>query len=194
MVAGQGGAVVQNSDVEIKLRGERRDSLRDMARPGNPKSARRSNGLAIEPVGGSRNCALDNAKIFFHAPGESCLPRGESGPKFRANSGCIRQNKPENLPSADQAIVPAEIMVQQKVKRGGLAGAEGLNGALLDFGSQAAAAERDQDAAIGIKQPFRAHCLRAGPFRQADEAQGGRLTAPRGFGAPAALGIISAVK
>src|SRR5579859_2804273 len=227
MAAGQGGAVIQDSDVEIELRGEWRNRLGDVARASNPKRAGRVNGFAVIPVRGgiqsgltgigadrwSRvyayphpgplprgegdsvksvewdrlNCSNSNGwnlidgKIFFHAPGKGRVPRGESGPKIRSDAGRIWQDQPENLAAADQAVVPAEIMVQQKVERGGLAGAERLNGALLDFGFQAAAAERAQDAAIGIKQRLRADLLRAGTFHRGDDAQGRRLAAARGL-------------
>ena len=56
---------------------------------------------------------------------------------------------PQTLPAADQAVVPAEIVVEQQVEGAGRAGAEGVKGALLDFGFEAAAAESALDAAVG---------------------------------------------
>src|SRR6185437_24987 len=84
--------------------------------------------------------------------------------------------------AANQTIVPAEVVVEQQIKGFRLAGAQGLDGALLNFRLQTAAAESPLDAAIAIKKSLRANFLRAGTFNVDDDSQ------RDGFAAPCSIG------
>ena len=72
-------------------------------------------------------------------------------------------------------------MVEQEVKGRGLAGAERLDGALLDFGFETAAAQCAADATIRVEQRLGADLLRAGALDAGDQAQRDRLTVAGGI-------------
>ena len=59
--------------------------------------------------------------ILFHPPGERGIAFGELGPEFFPKVLRIRQNHAENFSAANQAIVPAKVVVEDQIKRGGLA-------------------------------------------------------------------------
>ena len=82
-----------------------------------------------------------------------------------------RQNQPAHAAAANQAVVPAEIVVEHHVERGGLAGLQGFFGARVNLGFEAAAAERAGDFAVGKKQRLGADALRAGTFRAGNQRQ-----------------------
>src|SRR6185437_14483941 len=97
--------------------------------------------------------------------------RGQVGPEFFARGLRIGQDHAKNFSAANQTIVPAEVVVEQQIKGFRLAGAQGLDGALLNFRLQTAAAESPLDAAIAIKKSLRANFLRAGTFNVDDDSQ-----------------------
>ncbi len=66
-------------------------------------------------------------------------------------------------------------MVEHHLERGGLAGLQGFSGAGVDFGFEAAAAERADDFAVGEKQRLGADALRAGAFRAGNQREHERL-------------------
>lgn len=121
-----------------------------------------------------------DAEIFDDAPRQGGLALGELRPEFRAGRGCVGKNQAEHFAAADQAVVPAEIVVEQEIEGGGLAGANGFDGALLNFRLQATAAEGAVNAAIGIKQGLRADFLRAGTFDAGNERERDRFAGARG--------------
>ena len=109
------------------------------------------------------------------------LSLGQLGPELLSGALGIGQDHPADLAAAHQAVVPAEVVVEQQVERRRLAGAQRQDGPMLDFGLQAAAAQRAFDAAIGIKERLGADLLRAGTFDAGDDAERDRFTAARGL-------------
>jgi len=77
----------------------------------------------------------------------------------------IGQDQPAHLAAAHQAVVPAEVVVEQQLERRRLTGAQRQDGAMLDLGLQAAAAHGAFDAAVRIKERLGAGLLRTGPLR-----------------------------
>src|SRR6185503_7725648 len=106
----------------------------------------------------------------------------ELAPKIRPDGDGIGQDESEHLAAADEAVVPAEIVVQQQVERGRFARAQRLDGALLDFRLQAATAERAVDAAVREKNRLRADLLRAGTLDAGNDPQRHAFARARGVG------------
>ena len=68
----------------------------------------------------------------------------------------VGQDEALDFAAAHQSIVPAEVVVEQEVKGRRVAGAERLEGALLDFGFETAAAQGALNAAVGMEDaPWR---------------------------------------
>ena len=94
----------------------------------------------------------------------------------------VGEDESFDFAAADEAVVPAEVVVQEEVEFFGLAFAESLDGALLDFGFEAAAAKGAFDAAIEVEEGFGSEFLGAGPFGAGDEAEGDGFAGAGGFG------------
>src|SRR5438093_1852209 len=105
-----------------------------------------------------------DGEIFCYAPGEGCLPLGEMCPKGFAHFLSIGQNHAEDFAAANQAVVPAEVVVEQQIEGFRFASPQRLDGALLDFGFETAAAKGAFNAAIGIEEGLGANFLGAGAF------------------------------
>ena len=178
MMVGQCRAIVKNGDFEVELGGERSDGLGDVSRTGNPQMAGRRDGLAVKPFMDITGFRSADGKIRLHPPGHRGLALRKRRPKAMSGAASVGEDDAKDFATADQPIVPAEIVVEQQVKRGGLAGAQGLDGALLNFRLQATAAERAVNPAIGMEQCLRADLLRARPLDPRDDSQRHRLALP----------------
>ena len=177
LVVRQFRPVVENGHGKIELQRERRDGLRDVAGTGNPQVGRRRNGFLIKPFEPLRRRVTRSrrdGKIFFHAPADRSGDGGEFAPEFRRFRRA-RQNQSAHAAAANQSVVPAEIVVEHHVERGGLAGLQGFYGARVDFGFETAAAERADDFSVGKKQRLGADALRAGAFRAGNQREHERL-------------------
>lgn len=174
IVIGQLRPVVENGDGEIKLRRERGDGLRDVAGTGDPQIHRRRNGFLIKPIAAVIIGNLRDGKIFFHAPAHGRGDGGKFLPKIFGFSR-VRQNHAAHAAAADEAVVPAEIVVEHHFKFGGLAGFQGGERARLNLGFETAAAECANDFSVGEKNGLGPGALRAGTFGAGDERQRERL-------------------
>ena len=194
MMIGERGAVVENGHVEIQLSGERRGGLGYVAGASDPEGARRRDGFSIEKCGlrvlpdWQSECGIDcraftrlrHSKIIGDSPGDGFLTGSEVSPKFRPDSRGVGENYAKHFAAANQAVVPAEIVVEQEIEGGRLASAKGVDGALLDFSFETTTTERAVDAAIGIKQGLGADFLRAGTFDAGDERESDGFAVARG--------------
>lgn len=178
-MVGQRGTVVEDSDVEIELGCERGDGLGDVTGTGDPESAGRCDGFAVKEIG--CGVCFRNGEIFFDAPGESGLAVSEFLPEGIAGGLSIGDDEAGDFAAADEAIVPTEIVIEQEVEGGGLIGLEGLNGAVLDFSFETAAAQSAFDTAIGIEESLGTDLLRAGTFRAGDEGESDGFAGTGGF-------------
>ena len=170
-VVGQGGAVVEDRDVEVQLQRERRDGLGDMPGARYPQCARRGDRFAVKPVRASGQWDTRDGEVASDAPGRGPLPLSKLGPELLARVLRVGQDQAADLAAAHQAVVPAEVVIEQQVEGRPLPRAQGLDGALLDLGFQATAAERALDAPVSIKQRLGADLLRAGSLDPGDDAQ-----------------------
>ena len=184
LMAGERGAVVENGDVEIKLESERGDGLGDVTGTGDPEFAGRADGFRIKKWRvRSAECGIGKKfyrKIGSHTPRDGGFAGGEFGPELRPGINRVGKDEAEDFAAADEAVVPAEVVVKEKIEGGGLAGAEGIEGAMLDFGFEAATAERAADAAIGKKEGLGADLLGAGTLDAGDECERDAFAAPGG--------------
>ena len=117
--------------------------------------------------------------ITFHAPRFRDVADCQFVPKFFAQLLRVRQNHAQNFSAADQAVVPAEIVIEHQLECFRLAGLERGEREPLRLGFETAAAERAFDFAVGIKQRLRAKLLRAGTFHAGDDAERDRFAVAR---------------
>ena len=87
----------------------------------------------------------------------------------------MRQNHAVHAAAADEAVVPAEIVIEQHIELGGLAGFQRRERARLNLGFETAAAERAGDFSVGEKNGLGPGALRAGTFRAGNERERERL-------------------
>jgi hypothetical protein len=96
---------------------------------------------------------------------------GEVVPKLLSGALGVRNDDAKNFAAADQAVVPAEVVIKDEFKGLWFAVAEGLEGEALGFGFETTAAERAGNLAIGIEQRLGAELLRARTFHARDDAE-----------------------
>ena len=168
-------AVVENGDGKIELLRQRGDGLGDMAGTGNPEFHGWGDGFFIKPMGGmermrSMGGGDGDGKILFYTPTDSPGYGGEFVPEFGGGGG-VGKNQAADAAAADEAVVPAEIVIEDHVKFGGLAGFQGLERAGLHLGLQAAAAEGADDFAVREKNGLGPGALRAGALGAGNQRQ-----------------------
>ncbi len=103
-------------------------------------------------------------KVLCDSPIQRSCPFSELCPELLTFAFRVWQDQSQDFAATDKAVVPSEIVVEQEVESGRLAGAQRLDSALLDFGFEAASSQRAFDAAIGVKEGLCADLLRAGTF------------------------------
>ena len=135
-----------------------------------------------------------DGKVFFHTPRESDVALGEFSPKFFPSVLDIWQDYSEDFPATNQAVIPAEVVVEQQIEGGRLTCAQRLNGPLLDFGFEAAAAHRTFDAAIRVENCFCTDLLRARAFDAGDDPQRDWFAVTRGLREFLEYGVLHAVR
>ncbi len=175
---GPGGTVVENGDREIQLLCQGRHRLGHVAGAGDPEDARRGDGLLVEPgTGGLRDAG--EGVVRTDAPTERRVAPRQRVPEL----GCFGgpgQDEALHAPAAEQAIVPAEVMVQDQLEGGGRLGQQRAPGAILNLGFEAAPPQGADDLAIGKEKGLGPFLLGAGPFGGGDDPQGERLTFRQG--------------
>ena len=102
------------------------------------------------------------------------------GPEFCACGSGVREDEAKDFAAADEAVVPAEIMVEEQIEGGGFTGTEGVESAVLNFRFETAAAEGAVDAAVGKEERLRADLLWTGAFDAGDERERDVFTARGG--------------
>jgi len=73
--------------------------------------------------------------------------------------------------TADEAVIPAEIMIEHQVEGFRFARVQGLSRPVLNLGLQAAAAHRSRDPAIGVKEGLGSDFLRTRSLHRGDDAE-----------------------
>lgn len=100
------------------------------------------------------------------------MPGGEWFPEGGAGGLSIGEDESFDFAAAKEAVIPAEVVVEEEFEAFGLTGGESPEGAALDFGFEAATAEGAGDAAIGMEEGFGTGFFGGGAFGAGDDAEG----------------------
>ena len=125
---------------------------------------------------------MRDGKIGFHAPGLGGVAGGEFAPEGFSEALRVGQHDAEHFAAADQAIVPAEIVVEHEFEGFGPAGLERAQREPLRFGFETAAAEGAFDFAVGIEERLGTDLLRTRSLCAGDDAEGDGFAVARGVG------------
>src|SRR5688572_18585155 len=116
-----------------------------------------------------------DGKSLSDGPGS----RRRSSRQFPPKIGSFRRTRQDdtaNLPPADQAIVPTEIVIKHEVEGRGLLREKTSPGAILNLRLDTTTPERTDNATIREEQGLRAFLLRTGALNTGNDAEGKRLT------------------
>ena len=183
LVISQGGAVIKNGDSKIETQRERRYGLCDVTGPGNPERAGGRDGFAVTPIlrHGMRFVCPRDLKILRQAPDALALAPGEVCPDGRSGVNA-RKDDPKDATAANQAVVPAKIVIKDKIESLGFSGEQRLPGAVLDFGLETATAHGPDDTSIAIEERLGPNLLRTGALDLRNNAQRERFVTLGGSG------------
>src|SRR5579883_518209 len=150
-----------------------------MACPRNPKRGRRTHPFAVTPGSACFESGNPvNCEIVLYSPLDRRAPRVQVTPEFRAQFLRVGQDQSFHSAAANEAVVPAKIVVQQQIKRRRLAGFKRLNCSVLDLRFQATSSQSSGNTAVVVKNRFGAELLRARTFHAGDDPERDGLTGP----------------
>src|SRR5439155_22147392 len=104
-----------------------------------------------------------DGEIVFHTPTYGFFAARELLPN-RLSLSRVRENQSRDLASANQAIVPTEIVIEHQIKGRRLLLKQSQPGPLAHFGLEAAATQRSFNASIGKEKRLGAFLLRTRAF------------------------------